>query len=413
MIKSKKLETNVAHAKLWFLAAVCALCAPLVLATENLVIKFMVSSGPQRSEWNKLLNAFEKANPNIKLQQDELPQEKYKSGFYDMVKSPVDVAFWFAGAQLAKARELKLLRPLDAATSTLIAKKFTPATRKAVSYSDQTYGIPLSYYQWGFFYKKSTFAKLGLRPPSNWREFQSVAEKLKAAHMVPTQIGAKNGWPAMAWFDYLDMRINGLEFHRKLLNGALPFTDPKVLKVFETWKKMLDQGYFEESGTQLDWDEVLPYLYHDRIGMSLMGAFAATKFAPAMASDMGFFPFPQMGTPTTHFEDAPLDILVFPLSGQNPAAAATFVQFLAENDALNQFNEATQLISPRLDAPAPTSATLIEGRKLLDAATGLSFFFDRDASSKLSEAASKALVEFLTPPYDTAKVIKALDAASN
>ncbi len=397
--------------KYFLLAGACFFMSALVHA-EQLVIEFMVSSGPQRTEWNNLLVAFKKANPDIQVQQQERPQEAYKKDFYETMKAPVDVAFWFAGAKLTKAKEVNLLRPLDAPTASTMAKKFAPATLKAVSYENQYYGVPLSYYQWGFFYKKSTFAKHGLTPPKDWKEFQAVADKLKAAGIKPTQLGAKNGWPAMAWFDYLNMRMNGLEFHRKLLNGTIPFTDPKVVKVFDTWKELLVRGDFDDRSVKLDWDEVLPYLYRDAIGMSLMGAFAAAKFPKEFVADIGFFPFPQIVTPPMYFEDAPLDVLVFPASGKNPAAVARFVKFLSENDALNQFNEATQLISPRLDAHVSSSATLAAGKKLLDAATGISFFFDRDASPKLSEAGNKAFVEFLTPPHDVAKAIATLDAAS-
>lgn len=398
--------------KCWILAAACAWATSTVFSAENLVINFMHSSGAQRTEWISLIKAFKKAHPEVDVQQNEMGQEAYKQGFYDSIKAPVDVAFWFAGTQLAKARAMKLLRPLDETTAALISRSFTPATRKAVSYGDQYYGVPLSYYQWGFFYKKSTFARLGLTAPTNWKEFQTVAEKLKSANITPTAVGAKNGWPAMAWFDYLNMRINGLEFHGKLLSGAIPFTDARVAKVFNVWKEMLTNGYFDDRSPKLDWDEVLPFLYRDVIGMSLMGAFSAVKFPPAMAADIGFFPFPQMTTPATYYEEAPLDVLVFPASGKNPAATAKFVRFLAENEAINRFNEATQVISPRLNAPDSKNATLAEGKKLLDSATGISFFFDRDASAKLTEAANKAFVEFMMPPHDTAKVIKVLDAAS-
>lgn len=396
----------------WLGGVFTFLLATSAWADEKLVIDFMISSGPQRTEWNSLLLAFKKANPGITVQQQEMPQEDYKKGFATRIKAPVDIALWFAGAQLTMAKEQNLVRPLDATTAAVMTGKFAPATLKAVSYSDQYFAVPLSYYQWGFFYKKSTFAKHGLMPPANWKEFQAVSDKLRSVGIKPTQIGAKNGWPAMAWFDYLDLRINGLDFHRKLLSGAIPFTDPKVVKVFEVWKELLERGDFDDKGLKLDWDEVLPYLYRDAVGMALMGAFAATKFPADMASDIGFFPFPQISAPPKYFEDAPLDVLVFPRSGQNPAAVTKFVKFLVETQALNQFNEATQLISPRVNAPPSKSATLAAGKKLLDSAAGISFFFDRDASPKLAQAGNKVFVEFLTPPHDVAKAIAALDTAS-
>ncbi len=415
-MKGRMKSISLRKMKCWLIAAAFALNASMAFSADEvhdqrLVVNFMLSSGPQRTEWNNLLKAFKAAHPEIDVQQYSAPQEPYKKRFYDSVKKPVDVALWFAGAQLTKAHDLKLLRPLDVHAAALVSRSFTPATLKAVRYGGQYYAVPLSYYQWGFFYKKSTFAKLGLTVPSNWQEFQAVAEALKAANITPTQVGAKTGWPAMAWFDYLNLRINGLDFHRELLSGAVPFTDPRVVKVFDVWKELLVRGYFDGRSTTLEWDEVLPYLYRDVVGMTLMGAFAATKFPRSIAKDIGFFPFPQMATPPTRFEDAPLDVLVFPASGENPGATDKFVRFLAENDALNQFNEATQLISPRLGAPPGKSASLMEGKKLLDHAAGISFFFDRDAAPRLVEAANKAFAEFMTPPHDIAKAIMALETA--
>ncbi len=393
-------------------ACVVMFFAGMAWGADKLVIDFMISSGPQRTEWNGLLSSFKKAHPEITVEQSEIPQEDYKNGFVKRMSAPVDVAFWFAGAQLTNAKEQNLLRPLEAATASFMAGKFAAATLKAVSYANHTYAIPLSYYQWGFFYKKSTFAKHGLVPPATWSEFQAVSEKLRSVGIKPTMVGAKAGWPAMAWFDYLNLRINGLDFHRQLLSGVIPFTDPKVAKVFEAWREMLLRGDFDSKGVKLEWDDALPYLYRDAIGMALMGAFAATKFPPQLVNDIGFFPFPQISTPPKLFEDAPLDVLVFPRSGQNPASVSKFVKFLAQSEALNLFNEVTQLISPRVNAPPSKSATLVAGKKLLDKATGISFFFDRDASPKLAQAGNKVFVEFLTPPHDVAKAIAALQAAS-
>jgi multiple sugar transport system substrate-binding protein len=392
----------------------CLLVSYPVLATEKLVIDFMASSGPQRTEWNKLLKAFRDANPDVELQASETGQNEYKQRFAQRIRStPVDVAFWFAGAKLNQAISQNLLQALsDKATLALVSQQFAPATLKAVSISGQVYGVPLSYYQWGFFYKKSTFAKLKLTPPTDWAEYNHVAQSLRAAGIVPTAVGAKNGWPAMAWFDYLNIRTNGLEFHRKLLLGQASFTDPKVVKVFTTWRDMLERGDFHENGVTQDWDEVLPYLYRDFVGMALMGAFAATKFPPNLEADMGFFPFPQMTTPAQRFEDAPLDLLVFPASGKNQAATLRFVRFLAQSNALSKFNESTEMISPRIDAPTSNSRTLAAGKKLLDEAAGISFFFDRDASAPLAEAGNKVFLEFLKPPHDVNKAIQALDAAS-
>ncbi len=43
---------------------------------------------------------------------------------------------------------------------------------------------------------------------------------------------ARTAWVASAWFDYFDIRLNGADFHRALLQGKHSFTDPKVVDIF-------------------------------------------------------------------------------------------------------------------------------------------------------------------------------------
>lgn len=374
-----------------------------VSAGERLVVDFMASSGVQRSAWMQLLTSFKQANPDIEVVNQEFEQEAYKRRFNTRIKTAdVDVAFWFAGQPLAQTLRRGLLRPVDdTAVLANITRQFTPATLEAVSQHGSYYGVPLSYYQWGFFYRASLFTQLGIRPPGSWAEFLVVCDKLVRAGITPTAVGAKNGWPAGGWFDYLDLRINGLAFHRALLRGETSFNDPRAVKVFETWSELLKKGYFFNETNDLDWEGVLPYFYRNKVGMVLMGAFGAAKFPESLAEDIEFFPFPYPGINQTvpRYEEAPLDILVFPKTGKNPNATKRFIIFLSQNKALNQFNESINVISPRVDAPPSRNKTLAAGKQLLDGAAGISFFFDRDATPSITDAGFAAFKALLAPPH--------------
>jgi hypothetical protein len=43
---------------------------------------------------------------------------------------------------------------------------------------------------------------------------------------------------------YLDMRINGPEFHVNVTAGLVEYTDPRIKNVFLEWKKLFDLEYF-------------------------------------------------------------------------------------------------------------------------------------------------------------------------
>jgi multiple sugar transport system substrate-binding protein len=389
--------------------AMPALCA----AAEQLVIDYVVSTGGQRTAWVHIIDQFTAAHPAIKVVSNEFTQEQYKRNFTTRLKTEkVDLAFWFAGERLHDAVKRKLLSPLDAGQlAFLLKKEFAPATLEGTRIDGQVYGFPLSYYAWGFIYRKSLFDRLGLRPPATWSEFLNVCKRLKAAGVTPLAVGAKSGWPAAGWFDYLNLRINGIEFHRRLLRGDERFTDPRVRKVFDVWGDLLRKGYFLEATMDLDWDRVPPYLYRDQVGMMLMGTFVGSRFPATIAADMGFFAFPRFAPGVPQYEEAPLDVLVLPANGANRRARKLFLAFLAESGALQQRSEINQTVSPQGGSHALPGSLSHTTHAILNRAAGLTFFFDRDAKEALIEPTFDGLRQFLKPPHDTDQTVRAIDRA--
>ena len=392
------------------------LCATLLAPSagvrgEPLVIDFMVSSGQQRTAWVRILNRFSAENPDIEVVNNEFSQERYKSEFLDRhARAQVDIAFWFAGERMRDAAARKLIVPLDASLLASLNKiKSVAATIESASIDGRAYGFPISSYPWGFFYRKSVFARLGLGVPVNWNEFLAVCARLKTAGVTPLAVGAKNGWPAAGWFDYLDLRLNGREFHRRLLRGEEKFTDPRVRKVFDEWRRLLVDGDFLPASMGEDWEFALPFLYREKVGMILMGSFAGARFPASVAADMGFFAFPRMADGVPPTEEAPLDVLVLPARGQHLAARTRFLAFLGGGSALRELNDAQNTLSPRFAGTERESPIQEESRAVLDAAAGYTFFFDRDARAGLVAPAFDAFRRFLRPPFDAQSAILLID----
>lgn len=396
------------HCVLWLL---CTLGTSASWARDTLVLHFMVSSGAQRTAWVDLVQRFAAAHPDIRVIHKEFPQEEYKRQFERyLTEDKVDIAFWFAGERMRSLVHKRLLAPLDPEfVKTIATPALARAPRLGGVVNGQHYAFPVTYYPWGFFYRKSTFARLGLAPPQDWASFMRVCESLKAAGITPTAIGAQAGWPAAAWFDYLNLRSNGLEFHQKLLLGEAEFSDPRARQVFELWKTLLDRGYFLNTTLSSEWDSVLPFLYREQVGMVLLGGFAGAKFGGSpFASDIGFFAFPRIQAKVPTAEDAPLDVLVLPASGENRATAHRFLRYLATQPALNRFNDAVATISPLARGQSSTDPLFRSSKAVLDAATGLGFFFDRDAPAELIQPAFGAFQQFLRPPHDVDAAIRSL-----
>lgn len=394
------------------LAIACGLpgaCA----AAEQLVIDYIISSAAQRTAWVHIVHRFAAANPDIEVHHNAYAQEPYKRDFTNRLKTgKADLAFWYAGERLREAARAKLLSPVDDDQVDLMLKKrFNPVTIEGTRIDGDVYAVPLYHYAWGFVYRKSLFEQLGIQVPANWSEFLKVCEQLKAAGVAPLAVGAEYGWPAAGWFDYLDLRINGIDFHRRLLRGEERFTDPRVRKVFDVWADLLRNGYFLSATMNQDWERVLPYLYRKQVGMMLMGAFAAARFPPEMAKDMGFFAFPRYGADMPMYEDAPLDVLILPANGVNRKARKRFITFLVQSGVLHTLTELNFTVAAQEDDIAPSNAIQEASEAIIKHAGGLTFFFDRDAKSTLIEPTFDALRQFLQPPYDADRAVRGIERA--
>ena len=399
------------HARGWLWAVFLLFCQPC--AAEQLVIDYVISNSPQRSAWLSIIDQFSAANPDIEVVNNGFPQEQYKRDFTTRLREGrADVAFWYAGERLRDAAGHKLLVPLDAGMLALLeSKKFLPGTLDGTRIDGQVYGFPMYYYVWGFIYRKSLFQQLGLQAPATWDEFLQVCARLKAAGVTPLGLGARSAWPAAAWFDYLNLRMNGVTFHRKLLRGDIAFTDARVRQVFDTWGGLLRNDYFSAPTIDQEHERVLPYMYRNHVGMMLAGSFIAARFPNAIAPDMGFFPFPVMRPGQPVYEEAPLDVLVLPARGHHPKARNRFLAFLAEGDALRRIAEADQTLAPQA---GPTSPAVLLGEAtatIWRGAAGHTYFFDRDARADLVAPTYDNLRRFLEPPHDTGQTVQAIEAA--
>ena len=94
--------------------------------------------------------------------------------------------------------------------------------QKSMTIGGRQWGVPYTYYQWGVYYRKDIFEKLGIAVPQTFDEFVAACAKLKENGVTPITIGSKYLWTTAGVFDYLDLRVNGYEFHMDLTNGKIP-----------------------------------------------------------------------------------------------------------------------------------------------------------------------------------------------
>lgn len=376
---------------------------------KQLNIALMVSSGMQRSTYDRILKRFADRHPDIKIAKIVRPAEEYKEHLPEWLgkdAGPADVYFSFAGAKLDSFVKQGLISSLDA---TPWQSQMMPGLVNAVTIDGRVYGLPLSVYQWGFYYQKSTFKDLGIKPPATWSEFLSVCDTLKAHNITPIALGSRVRWVLAGWFDYLNLRLNGIAFHRELMRGLASYTDPRVAEVFGHWRQLIDRGYFSLNHAQEEWQYALPSVYRRKAGMTLLGNFAVTAVPTAILPELGFFRFPTVVPNMPVFEDVPLDVVVIAANSRHQREARLFVDYMADPEVQAEINEVTAMIPANKLSRDARNPLVVAGAKLVAEAKDFAHYFDRDTSAAMSAPAMDQFAAFMNDPTKLPTVMMELE----
>jgi multiple sugar transport system substrate-binding protein len=323
--------------------------------------------------------------------------------------NPPDVYTWYPGSVADAYAKKNLLLDLDEAwTSSPDLKRYTKALNSlCTASSGKKVFVPNTYYWWGMFYRKSNFAKWGVSEPKTWDEFLDLCDKLKSKGVAPIGLGAGGGtaWVASAWFDYLDIRINGAEYHRQLLAGKHRFDDPEVRKVFDRWQEVLP--YFDPNGAAVAFQDATTSLLNGRSGMMLIGTFFADAAPKNALDDIDFFRFPVIDSKVPLAEEAPVDGYFASARTGRHDQVIDLMKYLATAEAQEIYIKGSSgtVLPCNPDAKDAGTALVKKGRKHVEEAAEVTQFFNRDSSDALQPTADNALTKFLAKPKSIGSIL--------
>jgi ABC-type glycerol-3-phosphate transport system substrate-binding protein len=272
------------------------------------------------------------------------------------------------------------------------------------------YFLPTSWYWWAVYYRVSIFEELGIEPPTTWDEFMAACETLKGAGYTPIAIGTKYRWTAAAWFDYLNMRINGPEFHINLMLGKEAYDDPRVMAVFDTWRTLLDNDYFLADAAAYSWSEALEPMIRGEAAMYLMGDFIRDSIPDDIESDVDFFRFPIIDPSIPIGEDAPTDGYFIPANAQHPEAAKAFLGFLGSVDYQTFYAERLGRLPTNTGVDRSIFTPIQQkGLELIDGADFVAQFYDRDTTPEMADEGMNAFMAFWDDPDSIADLLEELE----
>jgi ABC-type glycerol-3-phosphate transport system substrate-binding protein len=376
---------------------------------------YMSDPDPREADAGQV-QMFEEKYPDIDVVHSTVAHEDFKQAIraYLTASTPPDVMTWFAGNRARFFIDKDLIMDISDVWESEGWNESYPAGFRAMSsVDDKQYFVPASWYWWAVYYRKDIFEQYGLEPPETWEEFLQLCETLKENGVAPIAIGTKYRWTAAAWFDYLNMRVNGPEFHINLMLGKEKYDDPRVLKVFtDYWAPLIENGYFIEEPAAYSWSEALQFLINGEAAMYLMGDFLRDSYPDEQEGDLDFFRFPIIDPSVPVGEDAPTDGYFIAANAQHPEEAKLFLAFLGSVEAQQYFADTLGRLPTNMGVDTSGfTPTQQKGLELIQGADFVAQFYDRDTTPEMADEGMNGFMEFWDNPDDIEDILARLETA--
>ena len=246
--------------------------------------------------------------------------------------------------------------------------------------------------------------------PQTWEEFLDAIDKLNAIDVDPITIGTRYRWTAAGWFDYLNMRVNGPEFHIDLMDLKESYTDPRVQEVFKYWNELFEHDAFIDDPAAYTWQEALDFMIQGDAAMYLIGGFVTDSFPDELEDDLDFFRFPIINPDMPIGEDAPTDGYFIAANAANLEGAKDVLAFIGSAEVQKLAFEEMGRLPTRTDVDiSAATAPQQKGIELIQTADYIAQFYDRDTTPEMADAGMDGFMDFWNNPADIDNILETLE----
>lgn len=225
--------------------------------------------------------------------------------------------------------------------------KYPPGLIDLLSYNGEIWSVPLDVQRTNvLWYNKLVFSDTGLKPPTNFAEFFTVAAALKAKGIIPLALGDRESWPATQLFETVLLGTLGPQAYNGLWDGSTDWNAPGVKSALETFAHMLD--YVNRDHATRTWDEAAQLVAGGDAAMNVMGGWADYYFTSEDLTpniEYGWLPAP--GTQGTFVLRS--DVFVLPKDAPDRDNAIGWLSVVGSKGAQDGFNPLNGSIPARMD----------------------------------------------------------------
>ncbi len=221
---------------------------------------------PKRSFVEAAIADFEAANPTIKIK----PTWYEKNALYAALKTALRAGqapdIFYAEPDQVEYMDNGFLLDL----SPLNWAAVEPWAKEAWTYQGKPYGLPLEAWTVELYYNKDKLADLGVKLPANLQlspeGFLALIETSKAAGVTPMSLGVGDRpFPGAHLSHEALLKKLGVADYGKLLQGEIPWSDPRVVETLTWVRSLADAGLLPKTFTTMKLTEAHIY-FHTKPG---------------------------------------------------------------------------------------------------------------------------------------------------
>ena len=167
-----------------------------------------------------------------------------------------------------------------------------------ITYNGEIYSVPVNIHRSNvLWYNIKVFGDNNIVPPTTFAEFFAVADKLKAAGIIPLAVGGADKFEAPHLFESVLLGVYGQEDYVKLVGGdADLWGNSRLDKSINTMARML--SYSNDDRASIGWSSAADMVLEGKAAMTIMGDWAhgyMMSKGAAAGTDYGYAPAPGNG----------------------------------------------------------------------------------------------------------------------
>jgi glucose/mannose transport system substrate-binding protein len=226
--------------------------------------------------------------------------------------------------------------------------RFPPGLIQLLSHKGGIWSVPVNIHRSNvMWYVPANLEKWGVTPPASWDQFLDICKTLQGKGLAhPLALG--ENWTYVHLWESVALGVLGPAGWGDLWTGKMKFTDPKAVKVWDTFGKVLACANPDASG--LSWQQAVDRMLKGEAAFNVMGDWAAGYMATTLGLEPGKG-FGWTASPSTGGVFMMLsDSFGLPKGAKHRDAALKWLKLIGSREGQDAFNPLKGSIAARLDS---------------------------------------------------------------